>query len=290
MDLSPWRATLGREESFCPDCPYNLEDRNRGRVEIQDAFGEGAQALLYKQEPQTSEVPFALFESIPLPKRRGGDPIRLSLAGGSYRLSCWREGMLLGERDFLVDANAPLQNLRIIPLPERDLFFEVEIDLAAVAEAARAFPLDDDVSLEGISPLRTVWIARRPVTNREMLEFASSVSLPGPSLLALIDRDPEHSEEPCSVPPIGAAAYCAWKGCRLPTVAELLLAMEHREFQPAGDSEFGEISGTPGQDGMQRTVIYDKLMPGLLPQDAIDRTRCFRMAFSGQPQEVSSGR
>ena len=77
----------------------------------------------------------------------------------------------------------------------------------------------------------------------------------------------------------------------MPTVPELMLALEHREFEPAGNSRTAELSGSPGTGGMQWIVKYDKSIPELVPPNAIDIERrfAFRMAFSGQPQEVSPG-
>ena len=276
---SGWRFAFFFEQEVCPDCPYNVEERERGTVKLP---GEDALAGMRWEIQQMSPPPDpdggvrVVFE--PLAR------IPNQFPQGSYRLIAALPGAdkLEYETHFVVSQLWPPARRIELRARDRTVFDRTMAIPAATAERM----------LGGPAPVERFRITRDCVTLGEFNRFMRSpeyeqyLTERGPEVVQV--RSKSGTDDPVWVDIDAATAYCRWVGGRLPSFEELVVAQEgawiptHVEWvcnvswiQNTWSGMHFDTSDIPGSNGL--AIGFNQLRRALPRKD--DRSPVFRIAF-----------
>jgi tRNA A-37 threonylcarbamoyl transferase component Bud32 len=201
-----YRRLFPQEEILCPECPYNLANRDRGRVLLPRSGLEGRERSLLQLAPleQIRSDKHSVFRhtqwtDFPVP--------------GYYRLRVWDSGgtSLAHEVDFAVEEGWPeLQEL--VLNPRRKEFLE-----RAEAVPFSGFPLQEGGEL----PVPAFRVLDHLVTVAEFQSFLEATGFE-PNDWRNSPKAPP--DQPAHVDLQSAMAFATWTGGRLPAAVELLIA------------------------------------------------------------------
>jgi len=274
-----YRQLFWQESILCPDCPYNLENRRRGRVDLPIGLARDQELsldLLCRLESITDPDVVDAF--------RPTDVTDL-LVPGTYRLQVWERGTshLSMESVFFVPEGWPPAEAVAIHAPRDDLL----ADSVAVERGRRVFP-GGAVIVPAFRVMKhLVTVAEFEVFLAETgFEAKDSRLTPGPR------------EVPASVSYDSALAYAAWAGGHLPARTEFFRSLEGKAFAvpqptPAAGGEYlldmlpaSELtpSWIPYRDASPRTI---KMAIRNLSTLTDDRNPVgFRVAFAADEPDV----
>jgi hypothetical protein len=272
-----YRQLFWQEELLCPECPYNQENRLRGRVLLPEAPGyERALDILCQETLKARGGGVGDFTSFFRPA-----PLVESLTAGTYRLQLWEPDSQQLEAE-LVFYVAPGWNpvLRVPLQRPRASFLERTVP---VEESEWRFSNGQSMRLPAFLVLDHL------VTAGEFAEFAAAT---GWELER--GRDTGKPEDPARVFYDSAMAFAQWAGGRLLTHEEILTA-RRRGFLPSAAesaSAGAEFSLSLGPDGNPIMIHHGTGQIGMVRRQAsmlLDITRewvGFRLCFPlGSPQD-----
>jgi serine/threonine protein kinase len=197
-----------QESILCPECPYNLDNRRRGRVSIAELPGNWKRELEVLTRLRDIPDPTVVFTF-------RSTPLVDLLIPGTYRVRVWNPGAdrLVMESVFFVPQGW-LPELKVeIHAPRAELLQKS----VPVARAERRYK-------QGLVVVPAFRILNHLVTNAEYTLFLAETSQ---ELKAALSKSA--SKEPSSPAWVGydsAQAFATWAGGHLPLRTELQLAVE----------------------------------------------------------------
>jgi serine/threonine protein kinase len=206
-----------QESILCPDCPYNLDNRRRGRVNLPELTSDWQAELEVFTRLLDIPDPIAVFTFRSAPR------VDL-LVPGTYRLRAWKPGAdRLGmESVFFVPQGWP---------PE--LRVEIHAPRAELLEDSIRVPRSERRYKQGVVVVPAFRILDHLVTNAEYAVFLAEARR---DALAKPESVSKGSALPAWVNYDSAQAFAAWAGGHLPSRAELQLAVESSFLKPLDPS------------------------------------------------------
>ncbi|NOT29504.1 MAG: protein kinase [Planctomycetes bacterium] len=218
-----YRKLMWQDESLCPACPYNAESRERGRVlypEEELAGREFALARLDRVklpslDPESPPTRDRVLFNTDLVSTFRPAPFLDVLVAGTYRLQVWERGArtLLYETVFHVPDGWP-PGLRLRLARPRAELWDRSVPVARV---------NKELIGRGFLTVPSFRLLPAPVTTAEFERFVAETNEASSEFLR--SRGPS---DPAAASYELAMRYAAWAGGRLPSYAELMLAIEAR--------------------------------------------------------------
>jgi hypothetical protein len=284
-----YRRLVWQDEQLCPDCPYNAEDRRRGRVGFPHELLSASEYELTRLGPVSRGSDWDL--------RR--DPDSLSafqptafselLVPGTYRLQVWEAGApaLASETVFHVEEGW----LPFLPVDPRPPAADWLGRTASIPRSRHALSDGRQLVVPAFRILADL------VTVGDFARFCSETEEPSTEFRP--DADPSL---PAWVAYDSAMRFAAWRGGRLPTRMELVHAGEAGKVvlpQPSESIGVGEFVLDPARPWLPDPgyLVYGEARVGMVPDrrtavktgtnaGSLSAPLAFRIAFSTDAPEL----